>query len=82
MPDQAAAADTAQKGWLIEMTDEGYRTYLSLSEGRALGRPAGAWTPDDELALRFHREQDGRDYAKAFLNTEAPFINVVPFKGA
>lgn len=81
MQDQGAAADTAQKGWLIEMTDSGFRSYLSLSEGRALGRAVGVWSPDESLALRFHRQQDGDEYVKAFLRTEAPFIKVVPYRG-
>ena len=80
MPDQATAAHTDQSGWLIEMSDAGTRSFLSLSEGRVLGRPNGAWTPDRELALRFARQQDGDEYVRSLLRTEAPQLTVVPFK--
>jgi hypothetical protein len=82
MPDQAAATDTAQNGWLIEMNDAGQKSALSLSEGRVIGRPLGAWTPDTSRALLFARQQDGEDFVKAFLRNEAPFVKVVPTKGA
>ncbi|NIF51415.1 hypothetical protein [Burkholderia sp. Ax-1724] len=81
MLDRAAAADTDQKGWLIEMNDAGTKSVLSLSEGRALGRPLGAWTPDQALGLRLARRCDAEDFVKAFLRNEAPFITIVPFTG-
>ncbi|PRZ51216.1 hypothetical protein BX589_12057 [Paraburkholderia fungorum] len=77
MPETAAATDTPQSGWLIEMNDAGQRSWLSLSEGRSLGRPLGAWTPDKTLALHFARQQDGDEFVKSFLRNEAPFIKVV-----
>lgn len=80
MPDQAAAAHTDQSGWLIEMSDAGTRSFLSLSEGRVLGRPNGAWTPDRDLALRFARQQDADEYVRSLLRTEAMQLTVVPFK--
>lgn len=81
MPDREAAVHTAQNGWLIEMTEAGHVSYLSLSEGREIGRPLGAWSTDASLALRFHREQDGDDYVRSFLHNEAPLLAIVPFKG-
>jgi hypothetical protein len=77
MPKDAAATDTQQSGWLIEMNDAGQRSWLSLSEGRVVGRPLGAWTPDASLALRFARKQDGDEFVQSFLRSEAPFINVI-----
>ncbi|HDR9078179.1 TPA: hypothetical protein QDA98_000729 [Burkholderia vietnamiensis] len=79
MPEQAAAAFTDQIGWLIEMSDAGARSYFSLSEGRALGRPNGAWSPDRELALRFARRPDADEFVRSFLRVEAPTLTVVPF---
>lgn len=79
MPEQAAAAHTDQSGWLIELNDAGARTFLSLSEGRIVGRANGVWTPDRNLGLRLARKQDGEEYIRSFLHREAPSLTVVPF---
>ncbi|CAB5083060.1 hypothetical protein IST4116A_01212 [Burkholderia cenocepacia] len=79
MPEQAAAANTDQSGWLIEMNDAGGRSFLSLSEGRVVGRPNGAWTPDRALGLRLARKQDADEFIRSFLHREAPNLTVVPF---
>lgn len=50
--------------------------FFSCRAGADLGQPAGAWDGRREIALRFARPEDARDFAGAYL-AHHPHVRLV-----
>jgi hypothetical protein len=72
----AASDGNAGGGYLIEDSAVPGR-FFSCRAGADLGQPAGAWDGRREMALRFARSEDARDFAAAYL-PHHPHVRLVP----